>query len=245
MIKKHPLYLILVLISMALVMFLYKAVVLDVPLISKAQTEVWHIEAHLAFIADKKPVKISMNLPRNSHRFALVNESFISRGYGVNVVTEDGRRKVHWSIRRARGNQNLFYRASVKRMDREVPAQKPEKDGTKKPEFKDAYREASETLLSEAREKSADTEGIVLELIRRLNNPQPDDNVTLLLGKKASVQKKLIWQYSCWPWPASTPVVSTAFGWRIKNAMLLCCTGWRCTIETNGYPLIRLLQGAV
>jgi hypothetical protein len=76
-------------------------------------------------------------------------------------------------------------------MDREVPAQKPEKDGTKKPEFKDAYREASETLLSEAREKSADTEGIVLELIRRLNNPQPDDNVTLLLGKKASVQKKV------------------------------------------------------
>jgi hypothetical protein len=60
MIKKHPLYLILVLISTALVVFLYKAVVLDVPLISKAQTEVWHIEAHLAFIADKKPVKVSM-----------------------------------------------------------------------------------------------------------------------------------------------------------------------------------------
>ncbi len=156
MTKKHLIYLTLILIFTGLVVFLYKAVVLDFPLAAKARSDIWHIEAHLVFVSDNNPVKVSMNLPRNSHRFAIINENFISRGYGVNVVTEDGRRKVHWSVRKARGTQNLYYRASLRRTDRELLSKKPEKDGLKKPEFKDAYREASEALVSEAREKSAD-----------------------------------------------------------------------------------------
>jgi hypothetical protein len=190
MMKKHLIYLTLVLILMGLTVFLYKVFVLDFPLVAKARSDVWHIEAHLTFVSDNKPVKVSMSLPRNSRRFSLVNENFISRGYGTNITTEDGKRRVHWSIRKVRGNQNLYYRASVRRIDRDVAPQRPEKGGLQKPEFKDAYREASEALVAEAREKSADVEGTVLELMRRLNDPQPDDNVTLLLGKKASVEKK-------------------------------------------------------
>jgi hypothetical protein len=191
MTKKHLIYLTLVLIFLGLALFLYKVVVLHFPLVSQARSDVWHIEAHLTFVSDNKPIKVSMNLPRNSRRYTLVNENFISRGYGINVTTEDGKRRVHWSIRKVRGAQNLYYRASVRRMDRDIALQRPEKGGLKKPEFKDAYREASEALVSEAREKSADVEGIVLELMRRLNDPGPDDNVTFLLGKKASLQKKV------------------------------------------------------
>ncbi|MBW2468141.1 MAG: inactive transglutaminase family protein [Deltaproteobacteria bacterium] len=191
MMKKHLIYLTLVLILMGLTVFLYKVFVLDFPLVAKARSDVWHIEAHLTFVSDNKPIKVSMSLPRNSRRFSLVNENFISRGYGTNITTEDGKRRVHWSIRKVRGNQNLYYRASVRRIDRDVAPQRPEKGGLQNPEFKDAYREASEALVAEAREKSADVEGTVLELMRRLNDPQPDDNVTLLLGKKASVEKKV------------------------------------------------------
>ena len=191
MTSKQLVYLTLVLIFIGLAVFLYKAVVLDFPLAAKARADIWHIEAHLTFVSDNKSVKVSMNLPRNSRRFALVNENFISRGYGVNVVAEDGNRKVHWSIRRAKGTQNLYYRASVRRMDRDIPPKKPEGSSPEKPDFKGADREASEALVFDARAKSADVEGIVLELIRRLNNPRPDDNVTLLLGKKASNQKKV------------------------------------------------------
>jgi hypothetical protein len=189
--RKHLIYLMSVLIFIGMAVFLYKVFALALPLGAGARSDIWHIEAHLNFVADNKPVKVSMNLPRNSRRFSIINENFISRGYGVNVVSEDGRRKVHWSIRKARGVQNLYYRASVRRMDREILYQQPEKGGLQKPEFKDAFREASEALVSEAREKSADVEGIVLELMRSLNNPRPDNNVTLLLGKKASDQKKV------------------------------------------------------
>jgi len=191
MTHKHLFYLTLALVFAGLAVFLYKALVLDFPLAAKARADIWHIEAHLTLVSGNKPVKVSMNLPRNSHRFALVNENFISRGYGVNVVAEDGKRKVYWSIRKAKGTQNLYYRASVRRMDRDIPPKKPERPSPEKPDLKGAYREASEALVSDARAKSADVEGIVLELIRRIDNPTPDHNVTLLIGKNASLQKKV------------------------------------------------------
>ncbi len=191
MTRRHLILLTLTLTLIGSIVFLYKALVLNFPLVPEVRSDIWEIEAHLSFVADNKPIKVSMNLPRNSRQFAIVNENFISRGYGVNVVAEDGRRKVHWSIRKARGTQNLYYRASVRRVDRDIPPKIPEGSSPEKPDIKGAYREASEALVSEAREKSADKDGIVIELLHRLNNPRPGDNAALLLGKKTSVQNKV------------------------------------------------------
>jgi hypothetical protein len=191
MTPKQPVFLALALMCIGLGVFLYKAFVLDFPLVAEVHSDIWNIEAHLSFVAGNKPIKVSMNIPRNSRRFAIVDENFISKGYGVNVVTEDGRRKVHWSIRSAKGAQNLYYRASVRRMDRDIPQKIPEGLPPEKPDLQGAYREASEALVAEAREQSADIDGIVIALLLRLNNPQPDENVALLLGKKASDQKKV------------------------------------------------------
>ena len=191
MTRRHLIFLTLTLTLIGSIVFLYKALVLNFPLVPEVRSDIWEVEAHLTFVCDNKPIKVSMNLPRNSSRFAIVNENFISRGYGVNVVTEDGKRKVNWSIRKARGTQNLYYRASVRRMDRDIPQKVPQGSGPEKPDLKGAYREASESLVSEAREKSADIDGIIIELLHRLNYPRPGDNAALLLGKKASVQKKV------------------------------------------------------
>ena len=191
MTRRHLILLTLTFTLIGSIVFLYKALVLNFPLVPEVRSDIWEVEAHLSYVADNKPIKVSMNLPRNSRQFAIVDENFISRGYGVNVVAEDGKRKVQWSIRKARGAQNLYYRASVRRMDRDIPQKMPKGSGPEKPDIKGAYREASETLVAEAREKSADIESITIELLYRLNNPRPGDNATLLLGKKASVQKKV------------------------------------------------------
>lgn len=191
MTRRHLIVLTAALTFIGSIVSLYKALVLNFPLVPEVRSDIWDVEAHLTFVSDNKPVKVSMNLPRNSRRFAIVNENFISRGYGVNVVAEDGKRKVHWSIRKARGAQNLYYRTSVRRMNSDFPQKKPKGPGPEKPDLKGAYREASEAIVSEAREKSADIDGIVIELLQRLNNPRPGDNATLLLGKKTSVQKKV------------------------------------------------------
>jgi hypothetical protein len=189
--RLHLIVLTLLLIFIGLIIFLYKVLVLNFPIMPQVRSHIWDVEAHLTFVSDNKPIKVSMQLPRNSRRFAIVKENFISRGYGVNVVTEDGKRKILWSIRKARGTQNLYYRSSVRRMDRDVPHQKPKVSGPERPKLKGAYREASEALVSEALEKSADIDGITLALLNRLNNPQLGDNATLLLGEKASIKKKV------------------------------------------------------
>lgn len=174
-----------------IIFFLYKFFVMDFPLVPEEESYIWNIEAHLTFEAGNKPVKVSMFIPRNSRRFTIVDENFVSKGYGVNVDTEDGRRRVHWSIRKTTGSQNLYYRATVIQIDRDMLAPKPVKSKPEKPAFEGAYLEASRALIAEVREKSADTNSLVTGLFKRLNAPEPGDSATLLLGKKASLQKKV------------------------------------------------------
>jgi hypothetical protein len=177
--------------AVGLALFVYKILVFDLPLFPETHTYIWNIEAHLTFEAGNKPIKVSMHIPRNSKRFTIVNENFVSRGYGVEVSTEEGKRKVIWSIRRARGLQNLYYKASVLRVDRDIALQKPVKSEPVKPELAGIHLEASRAIVSEVREKSADTDSLVVGLLKWLNSPQPDDNLALLLGKKATIQKKV------------------------------------------------------
>jgi hypothetical protein len=120
-----------------------------------------------------------------------MDENFVSKGYGVNVATEDGRRRVHWSIRKTAGSQSLYYRATVIQMEREVLPSKPVKSKQAETDFEGAYLEASKALIAEVREKSADTNSLVTGLFKRLNAPEPGDSATLLLGKKPAVQKKV------------------------------------------------------
>jgi hypothetical protein len=174
-----------------LILFLYKLFVIEFPLIPETKTHIWNIEAHLTFEAGKKPVKVSMFIPRNSRKFTIITENFVSKGYGVNVSTDNGRRRVHWSIRKAKGFQSLYYRATVIRMDRDVVPTKPAISNQKKRDLEGAYLEAAKALITEVREKSADTDSLVTGLFKQLNAPEPSDSAALLLGKKATVQKKI------------------------------------------------------
>jgi hypothetical protein len=120
-----------------------------------------------------------------------MNENFVSKGYGVSVSTENGKRRVHWSIRKAKSSQSLYYHATVIQMDRDVRPCSPEITKQKELDLEGAYLEASKALITEVREKSADTDSLVTGLLKRLNSPEPGDSAALLLGKKATVQKKV------------------------------------------------------
>ncbi|UCE51352.1 MAG: UUP1 family membrane protein [Desulfobacterales bacterium] len=189
--KRHLYLLAGSLATIGLILFFYKLFVMDFPLVPEVKTYIWNIEAHLTFEAGNKPAKVSMFIPRNSSRFTIVNENFVSKGYGVNVSTEKGQRQVHWSIRKAKGPQSLYYRATVIRMDRDVIAPKPAISKQKGPDLEGAYLEASKALITEVRKKSADTDSLVTGLFKRLNALEPGDSAALLLGKKATVHKKV------------------------------------------------------
>jgi len=59
------------------------------------------------------------------------------------------------------------------------------------PKFKGPGEEAVKALIADIRAKSADTPTFVGELIKRLNNPNPEDNVKILLGTKPTEAKRV------------------------------------------------------
>jgi len=172
-------------------LFLYKALILGFPLVPETKSYIWDIETKVTFKAQNGSVKVSLFIPDNTRNFAILNENFISRGYGLSTAREGGNRKVTWSIRKDKGDQSLYYRASVRRVDRKDktgPTIPPEIES---PEFQGATLAAAQTIIAELREKSADLDTLVSQLLKHLNKSKPDDDVSTLLDKQALPLKRI------------------------------------------------------
>ena len=189
--KRHLYLLVLCLSVLGLGLFFYKAVVLQFPLIPQTQAELWIVEVHLTFFAKNKPVKASLALPRNTRRYAIVDENFISQGYGLTTVKDDQNRRATWSIRKANGKQHLYYRATVRRVEVDDPHRDVRPPEIIQPPLEGAQLAAVQALLSDIKGKSADASTLVAELIARMKRPRADPNLQLLLGKDYSPEKKL------------------------------------------------------
>jgi len=172
-------------------LFLYKALILDFPLVPETKSFIWDIEARVTFIARNEPVKVSLFILDKPQKFAILNENFISRGYGLSTAREGGNRKVTWSIRKDKGEQSLYYRASVRRVDRKDKTDPTTPPELESPEFQDAALASAQTIISELREKSADLDTLVSQLFKRLNSSKPDDDVSTLLDKQNLPHKKM------------------------------------------------------
>ncbi|MCA9473426.1 MAG: inactive transglutaminase family protein [Nitrospirales bacterium] len=189
--KRHLYILVLCLVSVGLGLFFFKVFVLHFPLTPQTQVELWIVEAHLTFFAKDKPVKVSLALPRNTRRYAIVDENFISQGYGLTTVKDEDNRRATWSIRNANGKQHLYYRATVRRVDVDSPHTDNESPQVLPPYFEGAQLTAVQAFVADIKEKSADTSTFIAELFSRLKHPNGDPNLQLLLGNDRSQEKKL------------------------------------------------------
>lgn len=172
-------------------LFLYKVIVLGYPLAPNREVDTWDLEVRLAFVAQGRPVKASLLIPKDTRRYSVIDEHFISRRYGLNTSRRGGNRAAVWSIRRASGDQILYYRATVQRIAvTQPPAGRPA-PRIELPEIGGAERAAVLVLVEEIRSRSADVETMVAELLNRLNAHEPDENVELLLRRHASALHKM------------------------------------------------------
>lgn len=97
-------------------------------------------------------------------------------------------------MRSAKGEQILFYRATVRPSGSGLAPLSTKPPDVQKVDLVDAERLAAESILAEVRSRSADTETLVTELMKHLNRPLTqagDDNLSILLGPKPTVLKKL------------------------------------------------------
>jgi Inactive transglutaminase fused to 7 transmembrane helices len=115
--RLHLYVLCLVLTASGLGLFLYKVLVLRFPLFPGMEESIWHVEARVTFTARGKSTKVRMFLPQSSPHFSVVNESFISRGYGLTTKKTGTNRQATWSTRKAAGRQTLYYRSVVRQVE--------------------------------------------------------------------------------------------------------------------------------
>ncbi len=168
-----------------LLLFLYKLLVLGFPLVQGDVVPRWILEARLHFVAKGGPVKVALAVPSSTRRALLVDERFVSRGFGLTMKRDDSGRQVIWSRRQEKGEQVLYYRATVQLTDdraetapgRPAPPVPPTDLGG--PELAAAL-----AVLDEVRAQSADTETLVGHLVKRLAAPAADPNAALLVGER-------------------------------------------------------------
>lgn len=162
--------------------FAYKVVELDFPLTPSVSSMAWQVEVKVSFETGDRPVKVELQVPGSRESLPILNENFISRGFGLTTTRVDSHRLAIWSKRRPEGAQALYYRALVELR----PPQGAERAAVKPPEialppFGGAEMIAANAILDDARQKSADLDTFVAQLVRRLAVPDPGDEDTQLL----------------------------------------------------------------
>ena len=172
--------------------FLYKVLVLGLPLSFHAKTDLWEVETALTFEAKGGPVRLAFQIPKDDVNFSIVNQSFVSRGYGIS--TEEGaagNRRAVLAIRRAEGRQAVYYGFVILRARLGVAETAEEEPVVVPPRFTEQERIAAEAIMQPAVRQSADTPTFVVQVLRYLNDTRPLRPVIALLGKNPTVRKKI------------------------------------------------------
>ena len=161
--------------------FFFKWQVLGFPLRADQEKPVWTIESAIHFDSGPGTIKVQLHVPTLTPGFRMLNENSVSRGYGFSLNYGSGGREAQWTIRRADGAQTIYYRISVFE-DENVLDSDTVPPFPPRPVINEPLNTAVDVLVTDVRDRSADTASFTTELLRRLNDPSPDPNVELLLS---------------------------------------------------------------
>ncbi len=177
----HVKILALVLVLAGVGLCYYKVTRLGLPLQPAEQAEVWTVEARIAFKAKAGPTKVQFYIPRKPPGFAILDEDFVSSNYGLATEDDGVNRKALWAVRRTKGKQVLYYRIQLAE-DRDSVRVRvtPKPRFPAVPDYPEPDRSAILAVLDQVRNGSADITSFTRELLKRLNDPSPDENVRLL-----------------------------------------------------------------
>ncbi|WP_346839136.1 inactive transglutaminase family protein [Microbulbifer sp. SAOS-129_SWC] len=172
--------------AMGIGLTIYKNRALGFPLLPGEYRTVWTIEAKVRFTADGGPVKAALTLPRAQRNMEVLNESFSSSGYGFNVIRDNDEYRAVWSRRAASGTQTLFYQLDVHQTPGAALEQPLELSTTVKKPFlgareQEAVRQAINSLVAAARERSSDTRTFTTQLLSALGDKRNQDR-NLIFG---------------------------------------------------------------
>ena len=139
----------------------------------------WTVQAELNFRGSGGPAIIDFHLPETTPGFIRLDENFISNRFGFSTEAENDNRKVQWVARRARGQQNLYYRLSVSESTQQ-DTWNSQPEFPKPPVYPQPYQSAINNIIDDVRNESVDVFTYTRELLKQLNSPQANDNIKLI-----------------------------------------------------------------
>ena len=114
MVSRRPFYvLVALLLTVGVGLMIYRHMAFDVPWLPGEYRQLWSVEAKVEFDANEQPVVASLAIPATQPGFTLIDESAASPGYGLAFVDKNGVTRADWSIRSAKGHQELYYRVDM------------------------------------------------------------------------------------------------------------------------------------
>ncbi len=158
-----------------------KATRLSLPLDPRAEATVWAVEARITFDVSARPAKVDFLLPREPAGFTILDEDFVSRGYGLIVADDVGAtRQATWTVRRARGPQALYYHARVyPRYGASAHRSDTSPAFPEAPDYPEPLASAIDEVLEQTRAASADILTFTSVLLNNLNRSE-DENIKLI-----------------------------------------------------------------
>lgn len=179
--------------------FLYKVWVFQYPIIPQEKVDRWQIEAVVSFQGEfSEAIQLHLQLPHRTPGFMLVDESFLSRGYGQYIDRDEwGNRLAVWTIREGTPDVRLFYRGVIVpyQNESELMRQPPTDKQAEKRDWSEVEREAVRVLHEEARKRSVNTLSYVQGLLQVLRSEAGREALTILeldSGSQANERLSLI-----------------------------------------------------
>ncbi len=189
MVNRHLYFLAAVLVALSLSLFAYKVTVLGFPTRPQEQRQVWNVEAALSFESGPAAVKATLRIPSLTPGFTLLDENFVSRGFGVSTRNASAGREAQWAVREASGRQTVYYRALVyKDPQRVIEDTTPPFPAP--PQLDEPSQIALDGLIQEVRRQSADVASFTVELLRRIKAGETDPYVSLFIKKRTTAAER-------------------------------------------------------
>jgi hypothetical protein len=188
--RLHLPLLILLLTGVSLGIFYHKVWNLGFPVLPAQTTDNWIVEARVAFEPTGGALTARLVLPHEPPGFALLDENFVSRGYGLATGMDADNREVTWTTRSPSGRQVLYYRATVYQLQRSLRTQAEFPGPAAAPDLDEPYRSAAETIVDQVRARSADITSFATVLVRDMLSAD-DENMGLFLSRDASERDRV------------------------------------------------------
>jgi hypothetical protein len=172
--------------------FIYKALILELPLRPTSHVVNWEVEAKIHFTARDAAAKLSLFIPRNDGPLRIIDQSFVSEGFGLTTASDGENRQALFSIRKATGEQTIYYRFVVHRARVGLEIDNVEEPIPERPRFSEAHLAAAKGLLRDLKGKSADDETLVRLVLKQFTGNTVSNAAQTLLGFAPSPRKRMV-----------------------------------------------------